>query len=153
MRHPSSARFTLSTQAKLFLALAAIVFFISAAIIATVRPTGLPGREPFAKQAGKTADSVRAQSGGAVAKMFRPFRSTSRGEDLKDGRFGCPYDLDCRERETDREKLERYMPVPGEEEEESEALDRLESEWHNRLTYPTGIFNPAWIRQALAQDA
>src|SRR6184192_3420568 len=44
----------------------------------------------------------------------------------------------------------RYMPVQGER---GEELNRMEEEWNNRLTYPTGIFNPAWVRQAAAQDA
>jgi hypothetical protein len=44
---------------------------------------------------------------------------------------------------------QRYMPVRGEK---GEDLDRMESEWHNRLTYPTGRFNPAWLRQAAIQD-
>jgi hypothetical protein len=44
----------------------------------------------------------------------------------------------------------RYMPVLGEK---GEDLDRMEAEWHNRLTYPTGRFNPAWLRQAAVQDA
>ena len=43
----------------------------------------------------------------------------------------------------------RYMPVPGER---GEELDRLEAEWNNRLTYPTGVFNPAWLRAAAVQD-
>src|SRR6185295_13582753 len=43
----------------------------------------------------------------------------------------------------------RYMPVPGGE---ADDLDRMEIEWHNRLTYPTGKFNPAWIRAAALQD-
>ena len=44
----------------------------------------------------------------------------------------------------------RYMPVPGGE---ADDLDRLEEEWHNRVTYPTGIFDPVWLRLAAAQDA
>ena len=44
----------------------------------------------------------------------------------------------------------RYMPVP---EGKADDLDRMEAEWHNRLTYPTGIFNPLWLRLAAAQDA
>jgi hypothetical protein len=44
---------------------------------------------------------------------------------------------------------ERYMPVPGGE---VDDLDRMEIDWHNRLTYPTGRFNPAWIRAAALQD-
>src|SRR6266550_4609633 len=50
------------------------------------------------------------------------------------------------DRYTDR--LERDMPVPGGE---PDALDRMETEWNNRLTYPTGLFNPPWVRLAAAQ--
>ena len=42
------------------------------------------------------------------------------------------------------------MPVPGGK---ADDLDRMEQEWHNRLTYPTGIFNPEWLRLAAATDA
>ncbi|MDQ2868342.1 MAG: hypothetical protein M3R59_08030 [Verrucomicrobiota bacterium] len=42
------------------------------------------------------------------------------------------------------------MPVAGER---FEDLDRLETEWNNRVTYPTGNFDPAWIRAAADQDA
>jgi hypothetical protein len=42
------------------------------------------------------------------------------------------------------------MPVPGGK---VDDLDRMEVEWNNRLTYPTGLFNPAWLRLAAAQDA
>src|SRR4051812_38986904 len=45
---------------------------------------------------------------------------------------------------------ERYMPVPGGE---SDDLDRMEEEWANRLSYPTGRFDPAWMRRAVEQDA
>src|SRR3982074_1364927 len=56
---------------------------------------------------------------------------------------------DERERgEVDR--LGRYMPVPGGT---ADDLNRLEEEWNNRLTYPTGIFNPAWVRSAAVQDS
>jgi hypothetical protein len=44
----------------------------------------------------------------------------------------------------------RYMPVRGEG---GEDLNRMEEEWNNRLTYPTGVFNPAWVRQAATQDS
>ena len=44
----------------------------------------------------------------------------------------------------------RYMPVAGEK---GEDLDRLGQAWNDRLTYPTGLFNPAWLRLAAAQDA
>jgi hypothetical protein len=43
-----------------------------------------------------------------------------------------------------------YMPAPGGE---PDDLDRLEAEWNNRLTYPTGVFNPEWVRLAAAADA
>ncbi len=44
----------------------------------------------------------------------------------------------------------RYMPVPDGR---VDDLDRMEAEWHNRVTYPTGVFNPEWIRRAATQDA
>src|SRR5581483_7088368 len=45
---------------------------------------------------------------------------------------------------------ERYMPVLGEK---GEDLDRLELQWHDRVTYPTGRFDPGWVRRAVDQDA
>src|ERR1700704_3317884 len=45
---------------------------------------------------------------------------------------------------------ERYMPVPGGE---PDDLDRIELEWNSRLTYPTGVFDPAWVRRAAQQDS
>ena len=50
----------------------------------------------------------------------------------------------------DIDQLQRYMPIPGGK---VDDLDRMEVEWNNRLTYPTGIFNPAWLRLAAAKDA
>ena len=47
----------------------------------------------------------------------------------------------------------RYMPVPGGERGDAEELNRMEEEWNNRLTYPTGIFNPAWLRVAADADS
>ena len=44
------------------------------------------------------------------------------------------------------EGLQRYMPVPGGD---PDDLNRMEEEWNNRLTYPTGIFDPAWVRAAI----
>src|SRR5436309_11177607 len=44
----------------------------------------------------------------------------------------------------------RYMPVQGER---GEELNRMEEEWNNRITYPTGVFDPAWVRQAAVQDS
>jgi hypothetical protein len=42
------------------------------------------------------------------------------------------------------------MPVPGEG---ADNLQRMQMEWHNRVTYPTGVFNPEWIWRAAAHDA
>ena len=40
----------------------------------------------------------------------------------------------------------RYMPVPGRNaREEASGLARLEQYWNDRLTFPTGRFNPAWV--------
>src|SRR6266513_661427 len=48
----------------------------------------------------------------------------------------------------------RYMPVPGASSgEEARGLAELEQYWHNRLTFPTGRFDPAWVRAAAAQHA
>src|SRR5882757_6209015 len=50
--------------------------------------------------------------------------------------------------------LERYMPVPGSDTRgEANGLAELEQYWHNRLTFPTGRFDPAWLRAAAAQHA
>src|SRR5258708_36320920 len=39
----------------------------------------------------------------------------------------------------------RYMPVPGSElKGEAARLGELEQYWQDRLTYPTGRFDPAW---------
>src|SRR5881396_1826473 len=49
---------------------------------------------------------------------------------------------------------ERYMPVPGSNpREEAEGLSRLEEYWFHRLTFPTGRFDPAWVRAAATQHA
>jgi hypothetical protein len=49
---------------------------------------------------------------------------------------------------------ERYMPVPGGDSRgEANGLAELEQYWHNRLTFPTGRFDPAWLRAAAAQHA
>jgi hypothetical protein len=48
----------------------------------------------------------------------------------------------------------RYMPVPGaNSREEAAGLERLERLWNDRLTYPTGRFDPRWLRAAAAQHA
>src|SRR5207244_13231638 len=47
-----------------------------------------------------------------------------------------------------------YMPVPGtNSREEAANLGRLEQFWNDRLTYPTGRFDPAWLRAAAAQHS
>lgn len=49
---------------------------------------------------------------------------------------------------------ERYMPVPGSSSrDEAAGLTELEQYWHDRLTFPTGRFDPAWVRAAAAQHA
>src|SRR5437667_2138334 len=51
-------------------------------------------------------------------------------------------------------KPDRYMPVPGaDSRDEAARLAELEQYWHNRLTFPTGRFDPAWVRAAAAQHA
>src|SRR6476659_6340138 len=55
---------------------------------------------------------------------------------------------------TNASRPPRYMPVPGARPEaEAEDLGRLEQFWTDRLTYPTGRFDPAWLRTAVAQHA
>ena len=45
------------------------------------------------------------------------------------------------------EKPLPYMPVPGENpQDENAALTKLELYWFDRLTFPTGRFNPRWVR-------
>src|SRR4029450_5728547 len=47
-----------------------------------------------------------------------------------------------------------YMPVLGARPEtEAADLGRLEQYWNDRLTYPTGRFNPRWLRAAAPQHA
>src|SRR6266446_6577817 len=51
-------------------------------------------------------------------------------------------------------EADRYMPVPGgSSHSESAGLAQLEQYWHDRLTYPTGRFDPAWVRAAATQHA
>ena len=46
------------------------------------------------------------------------------------------------------------MPVPGGNlEGEAAGLAQLEQYWHDRLTFPTGRFDPAWVRAAAAEHA
>jgi len=53
----------------------------------------------------------------------------------------------------DTDRKQRYMPVPGRERGDADELNRMEEEWNNRLTYPTGIFNPAWLQAAAVKDS
>lgn len=58
--------------------------------------------------------------------------------------MGAPESRDYHEG-GDRDRLERYMPIPGGD---ADDLDRMEIDWHNRLTYPTGRFDPrGYVRQ------
>ena len=53
-----------------------------------------------------------------------------------------------------QEQPPRYVPVPGDDSaDESAGLEQLEEYWHHRLTYPTGRFDPAWVRAAAVQHA
>src|SRR6184192_1071753 len=55
---------------------------------------------------------------------------------------------------TNAERPAPYMPVPsGRVETEGADLGRLEQFWNDRLTYPTGRFDPAWVRAAAIQHA
>ena len=54
----------------------------------------------------------------------------------------------------DAERPARYLPVPGQRPEtEAADLGRLEQFWNDRLTYPTGRFDPKWLRAAAAQHS
>lgn len=44
-----------------------------------------------------------------------------------------------------------YMPVAVERG-EADQVNHIEEEWNDRLTYPTGIFDPAWLRNAADVD-
>src|ERR1700731_1278776 len=64
--------------------------------------------------------------------------------------FAPPQAFTHQPRHADGEQRQRYMPVPGGT---ADDLNRMEEEWNNRLTYPTGTFNPAWLRVAALQDS
>lgn len=52
------------------------------------------------------------------------------------------------------EALDRDMPTAdGDSGGESADLSAAESYWNQRLTYPTGKYNPAWLRHAAAEAA
>ena len=50
-----------------------------------------------------------------------------------------------------RNSVPRYAATPEGENGEAEGLSRLEAYWNDRLTYPTGNYNPAWLQHAEAQ--
>jgi hypothetical protein len=54
---------------------------------------------------------------------------------------------------TSAKALPHYLAAPGSERDEAAGLAQLDTYWSDRLTYPTGRFNPAWLRRAAAQDA
>ena len=64
--------------------------------------------------------------------------------------FAPPQTTNGKPERGDVDRSGRYMPVPGGT---ADDLNRMEEEWNNRLTYPTGLFNPAWIRQAAVEDS
>ncbi|MFN2595685.1 MAG: hypothetical protein ABR563_00585, partial [Pyrinomonadaceae bacterium] len=84
----------------------------------------------------KSARRARRSPAKAVAKAVTPSRpsaaraSVSRKESARAGR------------EAAEPERERY-----------EALLEQEEYWAARLTYPTGQFDPAWVREAIGQDA
>ena len=45
----------------------------------------------------------------------------------------------------------RYVATPEGENGEADGLSRLEAYWNDRITYPTGNYNPAWLQHAAAQ--
>jgi hypothetical protein len=58
------------------------------------------------------------------------------------------------ERNQRAEETQRDIPTLGEDpQEEAADLGLLEQYWSDRITYPTGHFDPAWMRQAADQDA
>src|SRR5437773_9712266 len=58
------------------------------------------------------------------------------------------------ERARQAESPPRDLPTLGANpQEETSDLGRLEQYWSDRLTYPTGNFDPTWVRQAADQDA
>src|SRR2546421_6399397 len=64
--------------------------------------------------------------------------------------FAPPQTTNGKPERGDVDRSGRYMPVPGGT---ADDLNRMEEEWNNRLTYPTGLFNPAWVRQAAVEDS
>lgn len=99
-----------------------------------------------------------SESGTFTPRVFLAFLFCSSGILLAISSFtgvalqptGCPSGVNCDEKRSTAAPLQKYMPVLGGK---ANDLDRLEAEWHNRVTYPTGLFDPTWVRQAAAADA
>jgi hypothetical protein len=53
---------------------------------------------------------------------------------------------------TTANNFERYMPEPGEAENETQELHGMEDYWHTRVTYPTGRYDGHWLLDAARQD-
>jgi hypothetical protein len=146
-RNPISARFTLSTKTKVVLALLLMTCCL-AAIIATTKPSS-PNSSSEKTRVERNIDASEDKTEALAAatseaKSARSSRVWDAGKRDRSRRIlDCPYDPNCQTGEGYKDQLERFMPVPGGE---SDDLDRLEAEWHNRLTYPTGVFDPSWVR-------
>jgi hypothetical protein len=94
----------------------------------------------------------RFRSGSAVLRLLLGIVLCGSGIVLGIGSFtGIDWhSIECREGSSCEEERERYGVVPSGEFDE---LNEMELDWHNRLTYPTGRFDAAWVRAAAAQDA
>ncbi len=138
-RHRVSYGFAFSTTAKV-IALLIVALFVVALASLSSRDSKRTSRVATPSSAGfGAAQSELTASKGDAWSVWKSRKGSSVD------RIFAPEPEETRE----RDELERFMPVPGGE---SDDLDRLEAEWNHRLTYPTGIFNPAWLRLALAQD-
>src|ERR1700749_1758764 len=117
------------------LALMAVTALIAAAAFSVVT---------FAKDK-KKAKSAAAKS--VASKNVRRDNSPKRARSEKERR-GERGEVAERRREREREGFGRAEP----ERERYEALLEQEEYWSNRITYPTGKFDPAWVTEALRQD-
>ena len=91
-------------------------------------------------------EKFSSQSGVFSPRVFASFLLFSAGIALATFSFHAGGEAD---RSGNARARERYLPVPGGE---GDNLDRLEAEWNNRVTYPTGRFNPDWVRRAATVD-
>jgi hypothetical protein len=63
---------------------------------------------------------------------------------------GVPFGLKWQANTEKAEEPPKYMPVPGQK---AEDIARWEAYWMDRLAYPTGEYDPAWVRRAVEQDS